>query len=53
MGDTFDEMMKNWYAENKNGIVHGSNFINEVLKYNSSDEVKKVINTYLSDEYIR
>ena len=53
MGDSFDEMMKNWYAENKNGIVHGSDFINEVLKYSSTDEVKTVINTYLSDEYIR
>ena len=52
MGDAFDEMMKEWYQTYANRIVHGNDFIRMVLKYRSDDEVKELLNQFLSDENV-
>lgn len=52
MGDTFDEMMSEWYQKNKYGIVHGSDFVQFILQYDSSDEVKALIDQYLNEDYL-
>lgn len=52
MGDSFNEMISEWYQENKYGIVHGNDFVKLVLAYDSSDEVKALLTQYLSDEYL-
>ncbi len=48
--EIFFEMLSDWYEENTNDIVKGSEFINHLLKYSSTEEVKTIINQYISDE---
>ena len=52
MGDSFSAMMSDWYQKNKYGIVHGSDFVKIILQYDASEEVKALINKYISDEYL-
>ena len=51
--DSFLEMLSDWYNENLGGIVEGYAFVNHVIEYDSSDGVKKLINEYISDEYLQ
>lgn len=50
--EDFSEMIGDWYEANNGGIVTGRAFVMHLLKYDSSDEVKAILNEYLSDEYI-
>lgn len=50
--EDFSEMIGDWYEKHNGGIVTGSAFIMHLLKYDSSDEVKAILNEYLSDEHI-
>ena len=50
--DTFFRMLRDWYSENKFKVVHGADFVNHVLKYDSSDEVIKILNRYLHEDYL-
>ena len=51
--DKFFEMLSAWYNENLGGIVEGYAFVNHVIEYDSSDGVRKLINEYISDEYLQ
>ena len=52
MGAAFDEMISEWYQQNKYGIVHGNDFVQFILQYDSSDEVKALIDQYLNEDYL-
>ena len=49
----FFDMLSDWYNTNKNHVVDGYAFIQHLMKYDSSDAVKEIVNTYISDEYLR
>ncbi|MBO5935361.1 MAG: hypothetical protein J6Q94_07705 [Clostridia bacterium] len=49
----FFDMLSDWYNSNKNHVVDGYAFIQHLMKYDSSDAVKEIVNTYISDEYLR
>ncbi len=53
MGDSFSGMLSDWYAANASGVVHSSDFVRKVTEFDSSPEVIGILNTYLSDEYLR
>jgi len=46
-------MLSEWYTLNTGKIAGGAVFVQHVLKYDSSDEVKDVINYFLSDDYLK
>lgn len=49
----FFEMLSDWYNSNKNQVVDGYAFIQHLMKHDSSDSVKEIVNRYVSDEYLR
>jgi len=51
--EKFFEMLSEWYTLNTGKIAGGAVFVQHVLKYDSSDEVKDVINYFLSDDYLK
>lgn len=48
--EAFFEMMSDWYELNKNGIAEGYMFVQHVVKYESSEEVKEIINDFISQK---
>jgi len=51
--EDFFIMLSDWYNENINGIVEGYAFINHLMEYDSSDEVKEIVNQYISEDYLK
>lgn len=51
--EAFFEMLSDWYNDNLNGVADGYAFIQHVMEYSDSKEVKKIINTFISDEYLK
>lgn len=51
--ESFFEMLSDWYEENLNSIVEGYQFVQHVLEYDSSDEVKEIINAYISADNLK
>lgn len=47
--EKFKKMITEWYEENTYEIAGGISFINHVLEYDSSGNVKNIINHFISD----
>lgn len=54
MGDyDFFRVLKKWYSDNLNGIGSSAELVKIILEFDDSDEVKTIINDFISDDYLR
>ena len=53
MRDEFYDMMREWYDLNNGKVAHSADFIKLVMNYNSSNEVKNLINEHISAEHLK
>lgn len=51
--DNFFEMLSDWYNQNQGKIAEGYAFIQHLLEYDSSKEVKEIVNKYISQEQLK
>lgn len=50
--EKFFEMLSDWYNKNTDRTVKGYLFVQHLLEYDSSEEVRTIINSYISDQYL-